>query len=106
MFAVVSIAGFQEIVREGDTLNVPLQDAEKGKTITFDSVLLVSPSEGQVTLGKPYVSGASVEAAVVDHGRDDKINVVKFRRRKRYTRTKGHRQHFTTITIKKIVAGK
>ncbi len=105
MFAIVSIAGFQEKVALGDTLHVPLLDTEKGKTVTFDQVLLLVDGEN-VTFGAPTVAGATVEAEVVDHGRDDKIRVFKFKRRKRYQRTKGHRQDFTEIKITKVGAGK
>jgi len=101
MFAVVSIAGFQEIVKEGDTLTVPLLDAEAKKKMTFGDVLMVSDDKG-VTLGSPFVKGASVEVEVVEHGRDEKIRVVKFRRRKRFTRVKGHKQHHTTVKVTKI----
>lgn len=102
MFAVVKIAGFQEKVQVGDTLNVPLQDAkEKGK-ITFDDVLMVVSDSGDLTLGTPLVKGASVQAEVVEHGREAKLTVFKFRRRKRYMRTKGHRQDYTTIKISGI----
>ncbi len=106
MFAVVSIAGFQEIVREGDTLDIPHQQADKGASLTFGDVLMLSPKEGEIVLGAPFVSGASIEATVMEHGRTDKVAIVKFRRRKRYTRAGTHRQGFTTIQIKKINAGK
>jgi len=102
MFAVVNIAGFQEKVSVGDTLQVPLQDAKEKAKVTFDDVLMVVSDAGDLTLGSPLVKGASVEAEVVSHGRADKVTVFKFRRRKRYMRTKGHKQDFTTIAIKKI----
>jgi len=102
MFAVVKIAGFQEKVQVGDTLNVPLQDAKENDKLTFDDVLMIVSDAGDLTLGTPTVKGAKVEAEVVTHGRDAKLTVFKFRRRKRYMRTKGHRQDYTTITIKEI----
>lgn len=102
MFAIVQIAGFQEKVSVGDTLQVPLQDAKEKATLTFGDVLMVVGDDGAVTLGSPMVKGASVEAEVVEHGREAKLTVFKFRRRKRYMRTKGHRQDFTAVTIKKI----
>ncbi|HVW66743.1 MAG TPA: 50S ribosomal protein L21 [Candidatus Peribacteraceae bacterium] len=102
MFAVVSIGGFQEMVKEGDTLNIPLQDAEENKTITFGDVLMVVKDGGDLMLGAPFVKDASVEVKVLNHGRGDKIRVVKFRHRKRYTRTKGHRQHHTSVQVTKI----
>lgn len=102
MFAIVSIAGFQERVRVGSLLRVPSLSSEKGTTVTFKDVFLLSKDGGEVVLGKPLVLGASIEATVVDHGRDDKIRIFKMRRRKRYMRTKGHRQGFTRIQITKI----
>ena len=104
MFAVVSIAGFQERVSEGDTLDVPLLDSEKGKTVTFKDVLLLAKEGGDVVLGKPFVAGASVEAKILDEGRTDKVIVYRMRRRKRFQRRKGHRQGFMKIQITKITA--
>jgi large subunit ribosomal protein L21 len=102
MFAVVNIAGFQEKVQVGDTLQVPLHDAKEKEKLTFGDVLMVVSDAGELTLGTPLVKGAKVEAEVVAHGRADKVTVFKFRRRKRYMRTKGHKQDYTTITIKNI----
>lgn len=104
MFAIVTIAGFQERVKEGDTLQVPLLDAEKGGKVTFQEVLLLSKEGGDVVLGMPIVSGASVEATVIDHGRGDKIRVYRMRRRKRFQKAYGHRQDFTNIKITRISA--
>lgn len=102
MFAVVTIAGFQEKVQVGDTLNVPLQDAKESDKLTFGDVLMIVSDSGDLTLGSPTVKGAKVEAEVVGHGREAKLTVFKFRRRKRYMRTKGHRQDYTTIKINGI----
>lgn len=102
MFAVVDIAGFQEKVQVGDTLTVPTLDAEPDKKLTFGNVLMLVGDGGEVTLGAPFVEGASVEVKVTGHGRGDKIRVFKMRRRKRYMRTKGHRQGHTTVEVMKI----
>ncbi len=104
MFAIVDIAGFQEKVAKGDTLEVPLLDAAEGATVTFESVLLLAESAGSVTLGTPTVKGASVQAKVIGHGQGDKVRVFKMRRRKRYRRVHGHRQDYTTIEITGITA--
>lgn len=104
MFAIVTIAGFQEQVSEGDSLHVPLLDAKKGDKVTFGDVMLLSKGKGDVVIGMPMVAGAKVEAEVVEHGRDDKIRVYRMRRRKRFQKTRGHRQDFTMIKILKIVA--
>lgn len=102
MFAIVDIAGFQEKVAEGDSLQVPTLNAEEGKTVTFDKVLLIAKSDDDVKIGEPYVSGAKVEVKVLGHGRGDKIRVFKMKRRKRYRKTQGHRQGYTDIEVKKI----
>lgn len=104
MFAIVDIAGFQEKVAEGQVLQVPTLDTAPGKAITFEKVLLIS-KDGEVKIGNPYVGGASVEATVVEHGRGDKVRIFKMRRRKGYRRTKGHRQGYTEIEVKKITVG-
>ena len=104
VFAIVTIAGFQEKVSEGDTLHVPLLDSEKGAALTFKDVLLIAKGKDDVVIGKPNVAGAYIEATVLDHGRDDKIRVYRMRRRKRFQKTRGHRQDFTMITITKISA--
>ena len=104
MFAVVDIAGFQEKVEEGMKLNVPLLDAESGAKVVFDKVLLIAKSDEDVTIGKPFVSGASVEVKVLNHDRAEKIRVFKMRRRKRYRRVHGHRQDFTQVEVVKISA--
>jgi len=102
MFAIVNIAGFQEKVSEGMKLMVPTLQAEEGKTVSFDKVLLLANSDSDVKIGTPTVSGASVEAKVLLHGRGEKVRVFKMKRRKRYRRTQGHRQDFTQIEITKI----
>jgi large subunit ribosomal protein L21 len=102
MFAVVDIAGFQELVKEGDTLKVPSLEHEKGGKVVFGNVLLLIQGEN-LTFGAPYVAGASVEAEVIEDGRHDKIRVVRMRRRKRFRRVKGHKQGYTEITVTKIV---
>lgn len=104
VFVIVDIAGFQEKVAEGDSLQVPTLDAEEGKTVTFDKVLLVAKSDDDVKIGEPYVAGAKVEVKVLGHGRSDKIRVFKMKRRKRYRNTQGHRQGYTNIEVSKIVA--
>lgn len=102
MFAIVDIAGFQELVSQGQKLKVPTLDAEEGKTVKFENVFLLSKSEDEVSVGTPTLNGASVEVKVLGHGRGDKIRVFKMKRRKRYRRTQGHRQGYTEIEVTKI----
>lgn len=102
MFAVVTIAGFQEKVSEGMKLKVPTLDQEPGSTVTFKDVLLAAKSEDDIAVGTPVLAGASVQATVLAHGQGAKIRVYKMRRRKRYRRLHGHRQGFTEIEVTKI----
>ncbi len=97
MFAIVDIAGTQEKVEKGMKLKVPLMADEKGE-LTFDKVLLIADGDN-IQTGNPLLSGFTVQAKVVAHGRGEKIRIVKAHRRKRYRRVKGHRQHYTEIEI-------
>ncbi|MBI3336551.1 50S ribosomal protein L21 [Candidatus Peregrinibacteria bacterium] len=104
MFAVVNIAGFQEKVQKGDKLKVPLLQGEPGTNLTFADVLLLCKEGNEVVIGTPTVKGASVEVAIRKHGKTDKVLVYKMHRRKRYRRTRGHRQTFTEIEVTGINA--
>tara|TARA_B100000700_G_scaffold185598_1_gene204459 strand:+ start:430 stop:744 length:315 start_codon:yes stop_codon:yes gene_type:complete len=104
MQALVEISGKQFIAEKDMTLKVPTQTGSEGDKITFDKVLYVSNDKEKV-FGSPYVENASVEAEVVSHGRDKKVIVFKFKRRKGYQRKQGHRQNFTTIKINNISQG-
>ena len=101
MMTIIEQGGFQFKVAEGDTINVPFINAEKGDEITMDRVLLVSKDEA-VTVGTPEVEGAEVKAKVVEHGKDKKILVMKKKRRKDYKKKNGHRQDFTQLQITSI----
>ena len=104
MFAVIKTGGKQYIVREGQELKVELLETEAGKAIVFDA-MLVSDEEGKsVKVGAPFVTGAVVSATVVEHGRADKVMVVKYKPKVRYRRHVGHRQPFTKLKIEKISA--
>jgi len=99
MFAVVLIAGFQEKVEKGMKLKVPSLEAKDGTSVDFDKVLLLSDGK-ETTVGAPYVEGAKVTVKVLMHGRDDKIVVTKFKRRKRFHKTyRGHRQGYTEVEV-------
>ncbi|HEY4294214.1 50S ribosomal protein L21 [Luteibacter sp.] len=102
-YAVIKTGGKQYRVMAGEVLRVELLNAEVDATIQFDQVLLVGEGES-ITVGAPLVAGATVSAKVRAHGRADKIRIVKFRRRKHYKRTQGHRQHYTEIEITGINA--
>jgi len=98
MHAVVQISGFQFRVEKDQILQVPLQTAAEGDTLTLDQVLLVGEGEN-VKVGNPTVAGASVSAKVLSHGRTKKLRAGRFMRRRDYRRTWGHRQDYTEIQI-------
>ncbi|NLW82083.1 MAG: 50S ribosomal protein L21 [Desulfovibrionales bacterium] len=103
MFAIVEAGGKQFRVEEGRSLKVAKMSAQAGTEITLDKILLVGTG-ADVKIGQPFVSGASVQCEVVDHGRDKKIIIFKKKRRKDYRRTQGHRQDFTLLKVKSIQA--
>ena len=86
-----------------DVAQRAVQRPEKGATVELDQVLMVGEGE-DVKVGTPYLKGGKVTATVVDHGRRDKIKVIKFKRRKNYRKQMGHRQYFTQIEITGIDA--
>jgi len=97
MFAVIQTGGKQYRVAQGDRLRVEKLQGDVGAAVTFDKVLLVGGES--VKVGNPLVSGAKVSAEIVAQGRDKKIIVFKFRRRKNYRRKQGHRQPYTELKI-------
>jgi large subunit ribosomal protein L21 len=105
MYAVFRTGGKQYRASAGDKLKVEKLDADEGASVQFDEVLMVGEGDS-VTVGKPLVAGGKVAAKVLGQHKDSKIEVVKFRRRKNYRRTKGHRQPFTLIEITEVSGGK
>lgn len=102
MIAIAKIGGHQALVTTGDILEIDKLDVEVGKTTSFP-VLLVSEEDGKdFQIGTPLIDGVSVEAKVLEHGRGKKITVFKMKPRKRYRRTRGHRQDFTVVEVTKI----
>ena len=106
MYAVIESCWKQYKVAEGDVVFFEKLDAEEGKKVTFDKVVLVS-EEGKVQVGTPYVKGVKVEGKVVSHGKGKKIIVFKMKAKKNYRRTQGHGQPYTKVEITEIkTAGK
>src|SRR5690554_6545731 len=98
MCAVIVSCCKQHRVKEGETLKLEKLEVETGGSVELDRVLLVANGDdGKV--GAPLVEGAKVTAEVVSHGRHDKINIIKFRRRKHHMKRQGHRQWFTEVKI-------
>ncbi len=98
MYAIIESCGKQYKVAEGDVVFFEKLDAEEGKKVTFDKVILVS-EEGKVQVGNPYVKGVKVEGKVVSHGKAKKIIVFKMKAKKNYRRKQGHRQPYTKVEI-------
>jgi large subunit ribosomal protein L21 len=98
MYAVIVSGGKQHRVKEGETLKLEKLEVETGGSVDFDRVLLVADGDN-VQVGAPVVDGAKVTAEVVSHGRHDKIQIIKFRRRKHSMKRQGHRQWFTEVKI-------
>jgi large subunit ribosomal protein L21 len=101
MYAVIEIVGKQYRVTAGTILEVDRLEAEAGKTVTVDRVLLTS-NDGKLNLGNPTVSKASVVVDVIEHLRGEKKIAFKMKRRKGYHRTVGHRQELTRIKVAEI----
>jgi large subunit ribosomal protein L21 len=100
-YAIIKTGGRQFRVAEGDTLDVDLLEVEPGKTATFGDVLLFADGK-DVTHGSPLISGAKVIAEVVEQRKDKKVVAFKYKRRKGYHRTVGHRRNLTRVRIKSI----
>ena len=104
MYAIFRALGKQFRAEKGKTIRLPLMDAEAGAKVTFDEVLL--SSDGQtIRAGTPLVAGAKVEAEVVGVGKEPKIYVWRFKRRKNVRRKTGHRQKFTEVRITDVKVG-
>ena len=103
MYAVFATGGKQYRATTGDILEIEKLDAEKGARVELDQVLMVGEGE-DIKVGSPYLKGGKVTATIVEHGRGEKINVLKFKRRKHHMKRMGHRQDFTRIEITGIAA--
>jgi large subunit ribosomal protein L21 len=98
MRAIIETGGKQFAVAPNQTIRVPSMAGDPGDEVTFERVLYAA-GDDSVHVGDPHVSGASVTAEIVKHGRGKKIIVYKYKRRKRYSRKKGHRQGFTELRV-------
>ena len=103
MYAIIKTGGKQYMVKVGDVLMVEKLDVESGAKVVFDEVLAVG-NNGELNLGSPVVSGAKVEATVVENGKTKKVIVFKYKPKKDYRKKQGHRQPFTKVKIEKINA--
>jgi len=103
MYAIIRTGGKQFRAEPGKTIKVPTLKAEVGEGVVFDDVLVASTDDG-VQVGAPTLSGITVTGEVVDHVKDRKIIVFKWKRRKNYRRKQGHRQKHTMVRIDEIQA--
>ena len=100
MFAIFVTGGKQYKVSEGDVIFVEKLGVEEGEKVSFDKVLCVSGDS--LTVGAPYVAGATVVATVIKNGKSKKIDVIKYKAKKNEKKKIGHRQDYTKILIEKI----
>jgi large subunit ribosomal protein L21 len=98
MYAIIEDGGRQHRVTSGDTLLIDRELSGDEKTVTFDRVLLVG-GEGQPKIGTPLVAGATVTADVVGPVKGQKVETVKYKRRKGYHKTQGHRQQYLSVKV-------
>ncbi|NVM21103.1 MAG: 50S ribosomal protein L21 [Desulfobacterales bacterium] len=101
MYAVISTGGKQYKVSEGQTIRVERIPGEVGASISFDRVLMLSDGEN-VEAGRPTLPGVTVSGRILEQGKAKKVIVFKYKRRKRYRRKNGHRQHYTALKIETI----
>jgi len=98
MYAVIKTGGKQYRVTQGETLKIETVAGEVGSAIVLDKVLMVGNGD-KVSVGKPMLSGATVNATIIANARHDKVKIFKMRRRKHYQKHQGHRQNYTEIRI-------
>ena len=101
MYAVIKTGGKQYRVASGEKIKVEQIAADVGQEIVIDQVLAVG-NGSEIQIGTPLVSGATVTATVVAHGKHDKVQIFKMRRRKHYQKRQGHRQNFTAVEVSDI----
>ena len=101
MNALVEILGKQFKVEKGDKIKVPFIDKKIGEKLSFDSILYLEDGKKK-QIGKPFLKNLSVEAKLLEHRRDSKVIVFKFKRRKGYQKKNGHRQQFSIIEISNL----
>ena len=103
MYAVIATGGKQYKVTQGETLRVEKLDGEEGDTVKLERVLMVADGD-KISVGAPVLDKASVTATIKAQGRGDKVEIIKFRRRKHSRTQMGHRQSYTEIEVTEIKA--
>lgn len=102
MYAVIANGGKQYKVTQGQVIKLETINADAGNVVEFDQILLLADGEN-ITTGAPFLKNVKVTAEVLSHGRHDKINIIKFHRRKHHMKRMGHRQNYTQVKITDIV---
>ena len=105
MYALIEFAGKQFKIEEGSQIKVPYLTEKIGSKVTLDKVLYFDNDNDKV-VGTPFIDGMAFDAKVEEHGRDRKVIVFKFKRRKGYQKKKGHRQQYSVLSIGKLSAKK
>lgn len=104
MYAVIETGGKQYRVAPGQTIEIDRFEGDIGAMVEFSRVLAISNDSNQFLLGDAIGSGAKVRAKITEHGRANKIIVFKFKRKKQYKRTQGHRQNYTRVKVEEILS--
>jgi large subunit ribosomal protein L21 len=105
VYAIIQTGGKQYRVEKGQTVYVDLLETPVGQQVKLENVLMIGGGDSRPTVGAPRLSQAAVVGTVLEHGRDHKIRVFKYKKRKHYRRTKGHRQSYTAVKIDTIDVG-
>ncbi len=102
MYALIQTGGKQYKVSEGTIVKIEKVDGEAGGNIVLDQVLMINDENGGVKIGSPLLENATVTARILEQGKNKKIIVYKYKKRKNYRRKQGHRQPYTRLLIEKI----
>lgn len=106
MFSIIETGGKQYVAAVGKKIKIEKLEAEEGKNVVFDKVLLIASSDDDVKVGKPYITGAKVTGEVAKQGKGDKVISLRYKPKKRVRVKRGHRQLFTEVKIVEIESGK
>ncbi|MCS7234299.1 MAG: 50S ribosomal protein L21 [Synergistetes bacterium] len=101
MYAIIEIGGKQYVIEKGAIIKVEKMRAPEGEEVNIDKVLFVK-LDGRSIVGNPYIEGARVKAKILEHGKNKKVIIFKYKRKKNYRRKRGHRQPFTKIEVEDI----
>jgi large subunit ribosomal protein L21 len=101
MYAVISTGGKQYKVAKGEIIKLEKLSADLGEVVEFPVLLLAN--ETGIKVGSPFVVESKVKASIVEHGRGEKVTIIKFRRRKHHRKQMGHRQYYTAVKITEIL---